>query len=133
MQLSIFCRWEFKAKHFDSVLLFKMGKFYEMFEMDAHTGAEVLGLLYMKVNCLALQTFLSSLCAQTNSITDELSIFVLTAGLSSSEHDAESENRSWQKYIRLRAVQGHSQCEENELVRTEQYWTSWDQVVSQED
>ena len=25
-----------------------MGKFYEMFEMDAHTGAEVLGLIYMK-------------------------------------------------------------------------------------
>jgi hypothetical protein len=42
-------RWEFKAQHFDSVLLFKMGKFYEMFEMDAHVGAEVLGLVYMKV------------------------------------------------------------------------------------
>ena len=45
-------RWEFKAKHFDSVLLFKMGKFYEMFEMDAHTGTEVLGLIYMKVPSL---------------------------------------------------------------------------------
>ena len=44
------CRWDFKAKHFDAVLLFKMGKFYEMFEMDAHTGAEVLGLIYMKVS-----------------------------------------------------------------------------------
>ena len=41
-------RWEFKAQHFDSVMLFKMGKFYEMFEMDAHVGAEVLGLSYMK-------------------------------------------------------------------------------------
>uniref|UniRef100_A0A061SDZ5 DNA mismatch repair protein MSH6 n=1 Tax=Tetraselmis sp. GSL018 TaxID=582737 RepID=A0A061SDZ5_9CHLO len=40
--------WEFKAANFDSVLLFKMGKFYEMFEMDAHIGAEVLGLSYMK-------------------------------------------------------------------------------------
>jgi len=30
------------------VLLFKMGKFYEMFEMDAHVGADVLGLQYMK-------------------------------------------------------------------------------------
>ncbi len=29
-------------------MLFKMGKFYEMFEMDAHIGAEVLGLTYMK-------------------------------------------------------------------------------------
>lgn len=30
-------------------MLFKMGKFYEMFEMDAHVGVEVLGLMYMKV------------------------------------------------------------------------------------
>ena len=51
------CRWQFKASHFDSVLLFKMGKFYEMFEMDAHIGVEVLGLIYMKVKdilCCAL-------------------------------------------------------------------------------
>ena len=40
--------WEFKANNFDSVLLFKMGKFYELFEMDAHVGAECLGLSYMK-------------------------------------------------------------------------------------
>jgi len=40
--------WRFKATHFDCVLLFKMGKFYEMFEMDAHIGASVLGLAYMK-------------------------------------------------------------------------------------
>eukprot|EP00887_Chlorella_sp_A99_P007330 scaffold2.g7330.t1 len=40
--------WEFKCQHFDAVLLFKMGKFYELFEMDAHTGVEVLGLSYMK-------------------------------------------------------------------------------------
>jgi MutS domain I len=47
--------WEFKAKNFDSVMLFKMGKFYEMFEMDAHVGAEVLGLSYMKVRgCLSV-------------------------------------------------------------------------------
>ena len=42
-------RWEFKARHFDSTMLFKMGKFYEMFEMDAHVGVEILGLIYMKV------------------------------------------------------------------------------------
>ncbi len=41
--------WEFKAANFDSVLLFKMGKFYEMFEMDAHIAVETLGLSYMKV------------------------------------------------------------------------------------
>lgn len=40
--------WEFKADNFDSVLMFKMGKFYELFEMDAHTGVECLGLTYMK-------------------------------------------------------------------------------------
>jgi DNA mismatch repair protein MSH6 len=40
--------WEFKAANWGSVLLFKMGKFYELFEMDAHIGAEVLGLSYMK-------------------------------------------------------------------------------------
>lgn len=40
--------WDFKSRHFDSVLLFKMGKFYELFEMDAHIGVEVLGLQYMK-------------------------------------------------------------------------------------
>eukprot|EP00884_Botryococcus_braunii_P001653 jgi/Botrbrau1/11489/Bobra.0360s0015.2 len=40
--------WEFKSKSYDSVMLFKMGKFYEMLEWDAHVGAEVLGLSYMK-------------------------------------------------------------------------------------
>lgn len=40
--------WTFKAQNFDSVLLFKMGKFYEMFEMDAYVGVDVLGLSFMK-------------------------------------------------------------------------------------
>ncbi|QDZ20730.1 DNA mismatch repair protein MSH6 [Chloropicon primus] len=40
--------WTFKSENFDSVLLFKMGKFYEMYEMDAHIGVEHLGLQYMK-------------------------------------------------------------------------------------
>lgn len=42
--------WEFKSRHFDAVLLFKMGKFYELFEMDAHLAVEVLGLSYMKAS-----------------------------------------------------------------------------------
>eukprot|EP00898_Chlorokybus_atmophyticus_P000955 jgi/Chlat1/1860/Chrsp141S02178 len=42
--------WDFKRKHADHVLLFKMGKFYEMFEMDAHVGTSELGLEYMKGN-----------------------------------------------------------------------------------
>nr|XP_043621145.1 DNA mismatch repair protein MSH6 isoform X2 [Erigeron canadensis] len=40
--------WEFKANHMDKVLFFKMGKFYELFEMDAHVGAKELDLQYMK-------------------------------------------------------------------------------------
>ena len=40
--------WRFKSQDFDSVILFKMGKFYELFEMDAHVGASDLGLAYMK-------------------------------------------------------------------------------------
>ncbi|XP_043720613.1 DNA mismatch repair protein MSH6 [Telopea speciosissima] len=40
--------WEFKSNHMDKVLFFKMGKFYELFEMDAHIGAKELDLQYMK-------------------------------------------------------------------------------------
>ncbi|KAG9457908.1 hypothetical protein H6P81_002416 [Aristolochia fimbriata] len=40
--------WEFKSMHMDKVLFFKMGKFYELFEMDAHIGAKELDLQYMK-------------------------------------------------------------------------------------
>ncbi|XP_078179988.1 MUTS homolog 6 [Carex rostrata] len=40
--------WEFKSQHMDKVLFFKMGKFYELFEMDAHIGAKELDLQYMK-------------------------------------------------------------------------------------
>lgn len=40
--------WEFKSQHMDKVLFFKMGKFYELYEMDAHVGARELDLQYMK-------------------------------------------------------------------------------------
>ncbi|KAF7804917.1 DNA mismatch repair protein MSH6 [Senna tora] len=40
--------WEFKSKHMDKILFFKMGKFYELFEMDAHVGVKELDLQYMK-------------------------------------------------------------------------------------
>ncbi|KAL5205010.1 hypothetical protein ABZP36_009881 [Zizania latifolia] len=41
--------WELKSQHMDKVLFFKMGKFYELFEMDAHVGAkELADLQYMK-------------------------------------------------------------------------------------
>jgi DNA mismatch repair protein MSH6 len=40
--------WRLKAGGcFDCVLLFKVGKFYELFEMDAHVGVSVLNLAYM--------------------------------------------------------------------------------------
>ena len=40
--------WELKRDNFDTVLFFKMGKFYELFHMDAVLGVEKLGLVYMK-------------------------------------------------------------------------------------
>lgn len=43
--------WEMKAKYFDCVLFFKVGKFYEFYHMDAVTGATELALTYMKVMC----------------------------------------------------------------------------------
>jgi len=40
--------WEIKAQYADTVLLFKTGKFYEMFHDDADVGVSVLGHQYMK-------------------------------------------------------------------------------------
>uniref|UniRef100_A0A1B6M5Q0 DNA mismatch repair protein MutS-like N-terminal domain-containing protein n=1 Tax=Graphocephala atropunctata TaxID=36148 RepID=A0A1B6M5Q0_9HEMI len=40
--------WEMKAKHYDCILFFKVGKFYELYHMDAVIGANELNLLYMK-------------------------------------------------------------------------------------
>ncbi|XP_003742162.1 DNA mismatch repair protein Msh6 [Galendromus occidentalis] len=40
--------WELKSRHFDTVLFFKVGKFYELYHMDAVIGVENLGLTYMK-------------------------------------------------------------------------------------
>lgn len=43
------------------LFLEQMGKFYELFEMDAHVGAKELGLQYMKVlnvvGCLFMLSF----------------------------------------------------------------------------
>ena len=49
-------------------MLFKMGKFYEMFEMDAHVGAEVLGLTYMKVGPAFVGPVILSSSHQTGSL-----------------------------------------------------------------
>ncbi|KAI6178658.1 MutS domain III family protein [Aphelenchoides besseyi] len=42
--------WKFKSQHFDTILCFKVGKFYELYHMDAVIGCEELGLTYMKGN-----------------------------------------------------------------------------------
>jgi hypothetical protein len=39
--------WGIKKRNFDAVLLFKQGKFYEMFNMDAEVGVRELGLKWM--------------------------------------------------------------------------------------
>jgi len=39
--------WAVKERNFDTVLMFKIGKFYELFNMDAEVGCHVLGLLMM--------------------------------------------------------------------------------------
>ncbi|XP_029035592.1 probable DNA mismatch repair protein Msh6 [Osmia bicornis bicornis] len=40
--------WELKSKHFDCVLFFKVGKFYELYHMDAVIGVNELNLTYMR-------------------------------------------------------------------------------------
>ncbi|KAH7479091.1 DNA mismatch repair protein Msh6 [Phytophthora ramorum] len=40
--------WEVKAENMDTVLFFKVGKFYELFHMDADVGFKELNLIYMK-------------------------------------------------------------------------------------
>ncbi|XP_055328606.1 LOW QUALITY PROTEIN: DNA mismatch repair protein Msh6-like [Paramacrobiotus metropolitanus] len=40
--------WEIKSDNFDCVLFFKMGKFYEMWHMDADVGVNELQLTYMR-------------------------------------------------------------------------------------
>ena len=40
--------WEIKAQYADTVLLFKTGKFYEMYHDDSDVGVAHLGMVYMK-------------------------------------------------------------------------------------
>merc|ERR1719210_2936407 len=39
--------WKLKAKHFDKIALFKVGKFYELFYYDAFIAARECGLKWM--------------------------------------------------------------------------------------
>lgn len=40
--------WVLKSTHFDCVLFFKVGKFYELYHMDADVGVAELGFTYMR-------------------------------------------------------------------------------------
>jgi len=40
--------WDIKSRYADTLLLFKVGKFYEIFHMDADVAVQVLGFNYMK-------------------------------------------------------------------------------------
>ncbi|GAB9474997.1 DNA mismatch repair protein msh6 [Globisporangium polare] len=40
--------WDVKSRNMDTVLFFKVGKFYELFHMDADVGFKELNLIYMK-------------------------------------------------------------------------------------
>ncbi|CAH8574569.1 unnamed protein product [Schistosoma curassoni] len=42
--------WELKSRYTDVILFFKVGKFYEMYHMDAMIGVKELGLVFMKGN-----------------------------------------------------------------------------------
>lgn len=42
--------WKMKENNFDVVMCFKIGKFYELYHMDAVIGVKELGLIYMKGN-----------------------------------------------------------------------------------
>ncbi|CAH8589301.1 unnamed protein product [Heterobilharzia americana] len=42
--------WEMKSRYADVILFFKVGKFYEMYHMDAMIGVKELGLVFMKGN-----------------------------------------------------------------------------------
>ena len=42
--------WEMKSQYYDTILFFKMGKFYELFHMDAIVGIEKFGLKIMRVS-----------------------------------------------------------------------------------
>lgn len=47
--------WLLKSEHYDVVLFFKNGKFYELYYMDAVTGFTELSLTYMKKNFACVQ------------------------------------------------------------------------------
>nr|XP_039260519.1 DNA mismatch repair protein Msh6-like [Styela clava] len=45
---AMFQWWKLKVDHFDVIFCFKVGKFYELYHMDAVVGVNELGLIYMR-------------------------------------------------------------------------------------
>lgn len=54
--------WDVKSKYFDTVIFIKLGKFYELYHMDATIGVNELNLIYMNVynNFFLWQKFIIS-------------------------------------------------------------------------
>lgn len=50
--------WELKSMNFDVVLFFKVGKFYELYHMDAVIAAKELNLTFMRVSRYILFYFM---------------------------------------------------------------------------
>ena len=46
--------WELKRDNFDTILFFKVGKFYELYHQDAVIAVKQLGLTFMRVIILYL-------------------------------------------------------------------------------
>ncbi len=44
--------WDLKSQNFDIVLFFKVGKFYELYHMDAVIAAKELNLTFMRVRII---------------------------------------------------------------------------------
>ncbi|XP_028676496.1 DNA mismatch repair protein Msh6 [Erpetoichthys calabaricus] len=40
--------WQLKSEMFDTIIFYKVGKFYELYHMDAVTGVNEMGLMFMK-------------------------------------------------------------------------------------
>lgn len=52
--------WELKSKNFETILFFKVGKFYEFYHWDACIAAKELGITYMRASshyCLFAKIF----------------------------------------------------------------------------
>lgn len=58
--------WEIKQNHYDTVLFFQKGKFYELYEDDAATGANEFGLKLTDRVKMKMASALTSLLGRQN-------------------------------------------------------------------